>query len=64
MVGEPQELRCGGVLAWVSYTAIALTQQERLFGGRLVDTDVPPGRLEGEVEALETPGERPIDKLS
>jgi len=54
----------GGVLAWVAYTAIALTQQERLFGGRLIDTDVPPGRLEGEVEALETPGERPIDKLS
>jgi MIP family channel proteins len=54
----------GGLLAWLGYTAIALTQQERLFGGRLVDTDVPPGRLEGEVEALETPGERPIDKLS
>jgi len=54
----------GAFLAAVAYTAVALTQQERLFGGRLVDTDVPPGRLAGEAEALETPGERPIDKLS
>ena len=54
----------GGFLAAVAYTAVALTQQERLFGGRLVDTDVPPGRLAGEAEALETPVERPIDKLS
>jgi MIP family channel proteins len=54
----------GGLLAWVSYTAIALTQQERLFGGRLIDTDVPAGRVEGALEASETPGERPIDKLS
>jgi glycerol uptake facilitator protein len=54
----------GGVLAAVAYTAIVLRQQEALFGGRLVDTDVPPGRLAGEAEALQTPGERPIDKLS
>ncbi len=54
----------GALLAAVAYTAIALREQEALFGGRLVDTDVPPGRLAGEVEALETPGERPEDKLS
>jgi MIP family channel proteins len=54
----------GAVLAAVAYTLIALREQEVLFGGRLVDTDVPPGRLAGEVEALETPGERPEDKLS
>ena len=54
----------GALLAAFAYTAIALREQEALFGGRLVDTDVPPGRLAGEVEALETPGERPEDKLS
>jgi hypothetical protein len=40
-----------------------IARQERLFGGRLVDTDVPPGRLAGEMESLEAPGERPDDKL-
>jgi glycerol uptake facilitator protein len=54
----------GGVLAAFAYTAIVLRQQEALFGGRLVDADVPPGRVAGEAAALETPGERPIDKLS
>ena len=54
----------GALLAAFAYTAIALREQEALFGGRLVDTDVPPGRLAGEVDALETPGERPEDKLS
>jgi MIP family channel proteins len=54
----------GALLAAFAYTAIVLREQERLFGGRLVDADVPPGRAAGEAEALETPGERPIDKLS
>jgi MIP family channel proteins len=54
----------GAVLAAFAYTAIVLREQEALFGGRLVDTDVPPGRMAGQVEALETPGERPEDKLS
>ena len=54
----------GALLAAFAYTAIVLREQEALFGGRLVDTDVPPGRLEGELDALETPGERPEDKLS
>jgi MIP family channel proteins len=53
----------GAVLAAVVYTLIALREQEVLFGGRLVDTDVPPGRLAGQADALETPGERPEDKL-
>lgn len=55
----------GGVLAGAIYTKVVLEPQERLFGGRLVDADVPPGRVEGEVEsAIHLPGERPIDKLS
>jgi glycerol uptake facilitator protein len=54
----------GALLAAFAYTAIALRQQEALFGGRLADADVPPGRVAGEADALETPGERPIDKLS
>jgi len=54
----------GALLAAFAYTAIVLREQEALFGGRLVDTDVPPGRLAGQAEALETPGERPEDKLS
>ena len=54
----------GALLAAFAYTAIVLREQEALFGGRLIDTDVAPGRLAGEVEALETPGERPEDKLS
>jgi MIP family channel proteins len=55
----------GALLAGTSYTAIVLRDQEALFGGRLIDADVPPGRVAGEVEAAEHgPGERPIDKLS
>jgi MIP family channel proteins len=55
----------GALAAGVGYTALVLQPQERLFGGRLVDADVPPGRVPGEVEsAIEGPGERPIDKLS
>lgn len=54
----------GALLAAFAYTAIVLREQEALFGGRLVDADVPPGRVAGQAEALETPGERPEDKLS
>jgi MIP family channel proteins len=54
----------GALLAAFAYTAIVLREQEALFGGRLVDADVPPGRLAGQADALETPGERPEDKLS
>jgi MIP family channel proteins len=54
----------GAFIAAVAYTGIVLRDQEWLFGGRLVDVDVPPGRLAGEADALETPGERPEDKLS
>jgi glycerol uptake facilitator protein len=55
----------GALAAGFAYQTIVLEEQERLFGGRLVDADVPPGRVPGEVEAaLEGPGERPIDKLS
>jgi len=55
----------GAIIAGVGYTALVLRDQERLFGGRLVDADVPPGRVPGQVEAAEAgPGERPIDKLS
>ncbi len=55
----------GALLAAFGYTAMVLGPQERLFGGRLIDPDVPPGRVPGEVSsALDAPGERPIDKLS
>lgn len=55
----------GALVAGLGYKALVLDPQERLFGGRLVDTDVPPGRVPGEVEsAADGPGERPIDKLS
>jgi MIP family channel proteins len=55
----------GALLAGFTYTEIVLKPQEKLFGGRLIDADVPPGRVAGEMEAAEQgPGERPIDKLS
>jgi MIP family channel proteins len=55
----------GALLAGFTYRTIVLDEQERLFGGRLVDADVPPGRVPGELaSAAEGPGERPIDKLS
>ncbi len=55
----------GALLAGFAYTAVVLRPQEVLFGGRLVDADVPPGRVPGEVEsAAQAPGERPVDKLS
>ena len=55
----------GALAAAYAYTAVVLVPQERLFGGPLVDPDVPPGRVPGEVEsAVQAPGERPIDKLS
>lgn len=55
----------GGFLAGVFYTGAVLRPQEAEFGGRLVETDVPPGKAAGAVEsALEGPGERPEDKLS
>jgi MIP family channel proteins len=55
----------GGGLAGIGYTALVLADQERRWGGRLVDIDVPPGQLVDEVVAEERgPGERPIDKLS
>jgi MIP family channel proteins len=53
----------GALLAAFTYTAVVLVPQERLFGGRLVSTDTPPGRVRGQVESLQTPGERPVDKL-
>jgi glycerol uptake facilitator protein len=55
----------GGALAGIGYTELVLKDQERRWGGRLVDVDVPPGQLVDEMEAEERgPGERPIDKLS
>jgi MIP family channel proteins len=55
----------GALVAGFGYMALVLNPQEKLFGGRLVDADVPPGRVPGEVEAaLDGPGERPVDKLS
>lgn len=55
----------GAAVAGLAYSATVLRPQEELFGGRLVDTDVPEGRLEGAIEsALDGPGERPEDKLS
>ncbi|HWV87993.1 MAG TPA: aquaporin [Capillimicrobium sp.] len=55
----------GGVLAGLAYTRLVLVEQERRWGGRLVDTDVPPGQLADDVAATERgPGERPIDHLS
>ena len=55
----------GGFLAGIFYTGCVLRPQEEAFGGRLVDTDVPPGRAEGAIEtARGGPGERPEDKLS
>ena len=55
----------GGVLAGVGYTKLVLDEQERRWGGRLLDTDVPPERLPDGIAAAESgPGERPIDKLS
>jgi MIP family channel proteins len=55
----------GGALAGFGYTELVLKDQERRWGGRLVDVDVPPGQLVDEIEAeTRGPGERPIDKLS
>jgi Major intrinsic protein len=55
----------GALVAGFGYTALVLKPQEKLFGGRLVDADVPPGRVPGEAgSAAEAPGERPVDKLS
>jgi MIP family channel proteins len=55
----------GGVLAGIGYTKLVLEEQERRWGGRLVDTDVPPEQLPDDIAASERgPGERPIDKLS
>lgn len=55
----------GGALAGVIYTYVVLDEQERRWGGRLVDADVPPAQVVDEVVAAERgPGERPIDKLS
>ncbi|UGS35470.1 MIP/aquaporin family protein [Capillimicrobium parvum] len=55
----------GGVLAGIGYTKLVLDEQEKRWGGRLVDTDVPPGQLPDSLAAAEEgPGERPIDKLS
>lgn len=55
----------GGVLAGLAYTKLVLVEQERRWGGVLVDTDVPPGQLADELAAeARGPGERPIDKLS
>ena len=55
----------GGALAGFIYTHVVLAEQERRWGGRLVDTDVPPAQVVDEVVAAERgPGERPVDKLS
>jgi MIP family channel proteins len=55
----------GGALAGFIYQRVVLDEQERRWGGRLVDTDVPPAQIADEVEAAERgPGERPVDKLS
>ncbi len=55
----------GGALAGLIYTKVVLDEQERRWGGRLVDTDVPPAQLADDVQAAERgPGERPVDKLS
>jgi glycerol uptake facilitator protein len=55
----------GGGLSGFAYTELVLKHQERRWGGRLVDVDVPPTQLVDEVIAEEWgPGERPIDKLS
>lgn len=54
----------GGLAAGFAYTKLVLEEQERRWGGRLVDTDVPPAQRAGEMEAIdEGPGERPVDKL-
>jgi MIP family channel proteins len=55
----------GGLAAGFVYSRVVLDEQERRWGGRLVDADVPPGQERGELEAIDRgPGERPIDKLS
>jgi glycerol uptake facilitator protein len=55
----------GGLAAGFLYTHVVLREQERRWGGRLVDVDVPPAQLPGDLEAAEQgPGERPVDKLS
>lgn len=55
----------GGIAAGLVYTKVVLADQERRWGGRLVDTDVAPAQQAGEIGAVERgPGERPIDKLS
>jgi MIP family channel proteins len=55
----------GGALAGLVYTKLVLEEQERRWGGRLVDTDVPPEQLADDLASSERgPGERPIDKLS
>jgi MIP family channel proteins len=55
----------GGALAGFIYTRVVLDEQERRWGGRLVDTDVPPAQMPDEIAAAERgPGERPVDKLS
>jgi hypothetical protein len=44
---------------------VVLDEQERRWGGRLVDTDVPPAQMPDEIAAADRgPGERPVDKLS
>jgi MIP family channel proteins len=55
----------GGALAGFIYTHVVLDEQERRWGGRLVDADVPPAQMADEIVAAERgPGERPVDKLS
>ena len=55
----------GGLAAGFIYTHVVLVEQERRWGGRLVDLDVPPEQVVDEVIAAERgPGERPVDKLS
>jgi MIP family channel proteins len=55
----------GGALSGFVYSKLVLEEQERRWGGRLVDTDVPPEQLADDLAATERgPGERPIDKLS
>ena len=55
----------GGLAAGFIYTHVVLVEQERRWGGRLVDADIPPAQAVDEAETLERgPGERPVDKLS
>jgi glycerol uptake facilitator protein len=55
----------GGLAAGFLYTHVVLSEQERRWGGRLVDVDVPPAQLADDLLAAQQgPGERPVDKLS